>query len=87
MFSTKASRKRQIINDCLNGKTTQKEAILKLLQNAGGEGIHSFEFYRNYMAGGRNRVCDLKKEGYPITDRSEKYRGKAWGKRYILLPF
>lgn len=59
---------------------TQKERVLRLLQEAGEQGVRSDRFYREFNGRGVARIYDLRKEGYGITDERE---GKY--KRYFLI--
>lgn len=58
---------------------TQKERVLRMLQQAGEQGVRSDRFYREFNGRGVARIYDLRKEGYEIEDRRE---GKY--KRYFL---
>jgi predicted transcriptional regulator len=63
---------------------TDVEKTLRILEEAGEKGIHSFEL--NYLVGTTRsaaRICDLKKLGYTILAKPEVHGG-ARGVRYIL---
>ncbi|HEX5591995.1 MAG TPA: helix-turn-helix domain-containing protein [Solirubrobacterales bacterium] len=63
---------------------SQKQKILRLLQERGERGVHSFEFYEMRMPRGAAAICDLRKEGHNIDGVDETFRGEAGGKRYFL---
>jgi hypothetical protein len=63
---------------------SQKSTILKLLQDRGELGVHSFEFYAMRMPRGAAAICDLKKEGQPIESVPERTPDGAEGVRYFL---
>lgn len=63
---------------------TQHDRILKMLEDAGESGVHSFEFYMERMPRGAAVICDLRKEGYAIESVPEKFNGEAHGVRYYL---
>jgi len=53
---------------------TQKERVLRMLKDAGPEGVRSDEFIKQYMPRGAARIQDLKDEGVFITsEREGKY--------------
>jgi hypothetical protein len=59
---------------------TQKSRVLKMLKDAGSEGVRSDEFYREFLGRGVARIYDLRRDGHNITDERE---GKY--KRYKLV--
>jgi hypothetical protein len=63
---------------------SQKSRILRLLEERGDKGLHSFEFYEMRMPRGAAAICDLRKEGHAIEGVDEPFRGEAGGKRYFL---
>lgn len=67
----------------MNYNKTQKERVMELLENRGQEGIHSFEIIRQISHKAPARICELRKEGYNITSKTEKL-GDSYGVRYTL---
>jgi hypothetical protein len=63
---------------------TQHDKILRLLEERGDQGVHSFELYEMRMPRGAAVIHTLKKEGHSIEAEPETYRGEAKGVRYIL---
>jgi hypothetical protein len=63
---------------------SQKTKILRLLEERGDRGVHSFEFYEMRMPRGASAICDLRKEGHPIEGEEAPFHGEAGGKRYFL---
>lgn len=64
-------------------KLSHKQRILKLLEQAGEKGIHSFDLGNRVTPRAAARINDLKNDGYQIEARSEK-KGSAYGVRYFL---
>lgn len=65
-------------------KPTQKEIVLKMLEEAGDRGIHSFQFMQIQLPRVAARVCELRAEGHEITSEHELLHGSATGVRYKL---
>jgi hypothetical protein len=63
---------------------TQKTRILKLLEERGERGVHSFEFYEMRMPRGASAICELRKEGFAIEGEDAPFHGEAGGKHYVL---
>ena len=63
---------------------TQKASILRLLEERGEKGVHSFEFYEMRMPRGAAAICALKKEGHAIEAVPEQLANEAQGVRYFL---
>ena len=64
---------------------TDVKKTLRTLIEAGSRGVHSFDL--GNMIGTIRiaaRVCDLRKQGYKITSKTET-KGNARGVRYTLL--
>lgn len=59
---------------------TQRQKVLRMLQNAGPKGIRSDEFFKAYMPRAAARIQELRDEGHDIqSEREGKYV------RYVLL--
>ena len=56
---------------------TQRERVLRILKEAGEDGVHSFEFYEAGMPRAAARIGELRDAGYTITSTHERYRGDA----------
>jgi Helix-turn-helix domain len=67
------------------GAVSQRDRILKWLEERGRYGVHSFEMVEAGMPRGAAVVCALKKSGYLITATTEKFRGQSKGVRYTLV--
>lgn len=67
-------------------RKSQKERTLRMLQDAGNLGIHSFHFYSEEVRIFRvsQRIRELQAEGYTITHTPERM-GSAIGTRYTLV--
>ena len=66
---------------------TNTQKILRLLQEAGSAGVHSFDIVRSVgTIRGAARINDLKKKGYKIISKGEK-QGNAIGCRYFLASY
>lgn len=65
-------------------KPTQKEIVLKMLEEAGDKGIHSFQFMQIQLPRVAARICELRAEGYEISSEHELLYGSATGVRYRL---
>lgn len=65
-------------------KLTQKEIVLKMLEEAGDKGVHSFQFMQLQLPRVAARVCELRAEGYEISSEHELLHGSATGVRYRL---
>jgi hypothetical protein len=63
---------------------SQKDRILRLLEERGDRGVHSFEFYEMRMPRGAAAIHALKKEGHPIEAEHQTYKGESEGVRYFL---
>lgn len=63
---------------------SQKTTILRLLEERGETGVHSFEFYEMRMPRGAAAICALKKEGHAIEAVPEQHGSEAQGVRYFL---
>jgi len=63
---------------------SQKTTILRLLEERGDKGVHSFEFYEMRMPRGAAAIHALKKEGHPIEAEHEARADGAEGVRYFL---
>lgn len=63
---------------------SQKATILRMLEDRGELGVHSFEFYERRMPRGAAVIHTLKKEGHAIESEHETYRGESEGVRYFL---
>jgi hypothetical protein len=61
---------------------SHKQQILKLLEEAGDEGCHSFDLL-SITPRNAARILDLKKDGYNIVAVREK-RGRSLGSRYFI---
>ena len=64
---------------------TRRELVLRILKEAGEDGVHSFEFYEAGMPRAAARIGELRDAGYTITSTHERYRGDAEGVRYRLI--
>lgn len=62
---------------------THKQKILYHLNEAGGEGIHSFWLNRKVTWKAATRISELKRDGYDIESKPEK-KGTGLGVRYTL---
>jgi hypothetical protein len=65
-------------------KLSHKQRILKLLEQAGEKGIHSFDLVNWVTPRAAARINDLKNDGYEIEALHEK-KGRAYGVRYKLI--
>lgn len=64
-------------------KETHKQRIKKILERAGGKGVHSFDLNDWVSPRAAARINELRKKGCEITSTHEK-RGCAYGVRYTL---
>lgn len=61
------------------------QKVLRLLQQAGPRGVHSWELYEGYTTrNASQRIGDLEKKGYRIRRVPERRNGKP-GARYFLV--
>lgn len=51
---------------------TQRQTILRMLKDAGSEGVRSDTFYRAFIPRFAARVWELRQEGYEITSEHEQ---------------
>lgn len=65
---------------------SQREKILRWLEQRGFEGVHSFELYEAHFPRGAAVICQLRKEGYAIESERQPFHGESNGVRYFLRP-
>jgi hypothetical protein len=63
---------------------SQREKILRWLEQRGDEGVHSFELYEARFPRAAAVICQLRKDGYAIESEPCPFRGEAKGCRYYL---